>query len=200
MKIAGYILIFIGTLSFLGASSKGNSVFGPCFFLALGLFLFYRSRRTKPQKSLSSHSNIPSHISNFQKEPILIDPKQDLSETNKPTTQQKEAAICLVVFYSGFSNNPDITFPIISQTAYFFGITDIQKNLPSILSKYKDADSIIEKVLAIQDKTTKEFLLLSCYDLVKLSGNDVAYNTLYNMANEMGYNKTELLKLVNDYS
>ena len=30
MKTAGWIFIVIGVLAFLGAASKGHSVFGPC--------------------------------------------------------------------------------------------------------------------------------------------------------------------------
>ena len=41
MKTIGWILIVIGALSFIGAASKGHSVFGPLFWLGLGGTLVY---------------------------------------------------------------------------------------------------------------------------------------------------------------
>ena len=41
MKIAGWIFIVFGTLAFIGAASKGHSVFGPLFWIGLGGVLIY---------------------------------------------------------------------------------------------------------------------------------------------------------------
>lgn len=43
MKVAGWIILVLGILSFTGAALASHSVFGPCFFIALGAFLIYRS-------------------------------------------------------------------------------------------------------------------------------------------------------------
>lgn len=37
MKGFGWFCIILGSLSFLGAAISGNSVFGPTFWLALGI-------------------------------------------------------------------------------------------------------------------------------------------------------------------
>lgn len=51
MKIAGWILLGIGILSFIGAVSAGHSVFGPCFFTGLGIaFLCIASQKKKNNK------------------------------------------------------------------------------------------------------------------------------------------------------
>lgn len=50
MKIAGYILLIFGGLSFLGAAFKGNSVFGPLFCIALGAFLVAISKNFEESK------------------------------------------------------------------------------------------------------------------------------------------------------
>lgn len=47
MRTTGLILFILGGLAFIGAISHGNSVFGPCFFLALGGFLIYRADQKK---------------------------------------------------------------------------------------------------------------------------------------------------------
>lgn len=47
MKIAGWIFVVIGGLSFLGAASAGDSVFGPGFCLGLGITLLYFANHKK---------------------------------------------------------------------------------------------------------------------------------------------------------
>ena len=43
MKITGWIILVLGILSFTGAAIASHSVFGPCFFIALGAFLIQKS-------------------------------------------------------------------------------------------------------------------------------------------------------------
>lgn len=43
MKIFGWICTIIGVLAFMGAAIYGNSVFGPVFWVAVGLFLLLKS-------------------------------------------------------------------------------------------------------------------------------------------------------------
>ena len=43
MKVAGWIILVLGVLSFTGAAIASHSVFGPCFFIALGAFLIHKS-------------------------------------------------------------------------------------------------------------------------------------------------------------
>lgn len=42
MRTTGWICLVIGVLSFFGAALKGNSIFGPLFWISLGAFLLYR--------------------------------------------------------------------------------------------------------------------------------------------------------------
>ena len=59
---------------------------------------------------------------------------------------------------------------------------------------------MIDTVMTIVDRQYKEFLLLSCYDLTKMSGKAEAYDLLYNIANEMGYNRDRFNSLIKQYS
>ena len=59
MKTAGWIFIVIGALAFLGAASKGNSVFGPLFWIGFGGVLLYLKREREENKEESSGS-VPS--------------------------------------------------------------------------------------------------------------------------------------------
>ena len=45
MKVFGWICLVIGILSFIGAATHGHSVFGPVFWIALGVALFLKSKR-----------------------------------------------------------------------------------------------------------------------------------------------------------
>ena len=52
MKIAGYIIATIGCLAFIGGLAAGHSVFGPLFWLALGIVLiFFGNEKRKKQQT-----------------------------------------------------------------------------------------------------------------------------------------------------
>lgn len=50
MKTTGKVFLILGILSFLGAALGGHSVFGPCFFIALGAFLIHRANENEENK------------------------------------------------------------------------------------------------------------------------------------------------------
>lgn len=50
MKTAGWIILVFGSLAFLGAALNGNNVFGPIFWIALGLFLIHRGKTKEKEK------------------------------------------------------------------------------------------------------------------------------------------------------
>jgi len=45
MKTFGWICTIMGVLSFLGAAIYGHSVFGPAFWIALGIVLLLKSKK-----------------------------------------------------------------------------------------------------------------------------------------------------------
>lgn len=47
MKTTGWVLLVFGGLSCLGALTAGNSIFGPLFFIALGLLLINKGNNEK---------------------------------------------------------------------------------------------------------------------------------------------------------
>ena len=50
MKTFGWICVVLGALSFIGAASAGHSVFGPAFWLALGIALIYFGNQKEEEK------------------------------------------------------------------------------------------------------------------------------------------------------
>ena len=56
MKIAGYIFAVIGGLALIGGLAAGHSVFGPLFWLALGIVLIYFGKQ-KEEKQNSEEKN-----------------------------------------------------------------------------------------------------------------------------------------------
>ena len=47
MKVIGWICVALGGLSLIGAASAGHSVFGPIFWLGVGITLLYFANRNK---------------------------------------------------------------------------------------------------------------------------------------------------------
>lgn len=217
MRTAGWICLIIGVLSFFGAAFKGNSVFGPLFWISLGAFLLYiasnkeqkndnrslESEKTANEKAKIQEGIIKPIPENNQEGNNTI-PNQQLESLeniqNQLTLQQREAAMCLISFFGGYNNFMDDTPLIIfKQSANFFGLTNSPSELSKIMSKYTDADTLVDIVLTIKPIKAKEFLLLTCYDLIKSSGKSEAFDLLFNIANDMGYNKTRLSNLIDSY-
>ena len=176
MKTAGWIFIMIGVLAFLGAASKGQDT---------GVT---QTTPKQPEPSLA-------------KEPMAV---ADEVEQDVPVTfEQKEAALCLVAFFAGYNDDVqtnNAAYLLSYQSAVFFGITNYKSTLTAALPKYQDADKLIDTVLTIKDKKSKEFILLTCYDLTKMSRKAEAHEFLYNIADEMGYDKARLDRLVEQHS
>ena len=204
MKTAGWILIVIGALAFLGAASKGHSVFGPLFWIGIGgvLICLKREKEETNEKRTAVEPTAPKQPEKPQLEEEKAKTK-NVEQFTPVTFEQKEAALCLIAFFAGY--NDDLTtdgsaYMVSYQSAIFFGIGNYKETLTAALPKYQDADKLIDTVLTIKDKKSREFILLSCYDLTKMSGKAEAYEFLYNIANEMGYNKEKFHKLIDQYS
>jgi len=204
MKTAGWIFIVIGVLAFIGAASKGHSVFGPLFWIGIGGVLIYL-RREKEDNSKKDTAVIQT--TSKQEKPSQAEestPVVDEAEQDMPVSfEQKEAALCLVAFFAGYNDDiqtNNAAYLLSYQSAIFFGINNYKDTLTAALPKYQDADKLIDTVLTIKDKKSKEFILLTCYDLTKMSRKTEAYEFLYNIADEMGYDKVRLDRLVEQHS
>ena len=203
MKTAGWIFVVIGVLAFLGAASKGDNVFGPLFWIGIGMVLLYlkREREENNKEKMIAETTTPKKTETLkveEKESEVIDEEQ-----NTPVTfEQKEAALCLIAFFAGYNDDimtNDAAYRISSQSAIYFEMGDYKEALTAALPKYQDADKLIDTVLTIKDRNSKEFILLTCYDLTKMSGKSEAYEFLSNIANEMGYNREKLKNLVDQF-
>ena len=204
MKTAGWIFVVIGALAFLGAASKGDSVFGPLFWIGIGTVLLYLKREKEEN---NKEKTIAETATPMKTETLKVDEKKseeiDVKKNAPVTFEQKEAALCLIAFFAGYNEDimtNDAAYMISYQSAIFFGIGNYKETLTAALPKYQDADKLIDTVLTIKDRKSREFILLTCYDLTKMSGKSEAYEFLYNIANEMGYNKEKLHKLIDQYS
>lgn len=204
MKIAGWIFIVIGVLAFIGAASKGHSVFGPLFWIGIGGVLIYlkREKEEANEKRTAVEPTAP-------KQPEKPQLREEKAETNNVeqftlvTFEQKEAALCLIAFFAGYNDDlmtDGAAYMVSYQSAIWFGIGNYKETLTAALPKYQDADKLIDTVLTIKDRKSREFILLTCYDLTKMSGKAEAFEFLYNIANEMGYDKERLHKLIDQYT
>ncbi len=204
MKTAGWIFVVIGALAFLGAASKGDSVFGPLFWIGIGTVLLYLKREKEEN---NKEKTIAGTATPMKTEILIVEGKKseviDVEKNAPVTFEQKEAALCLIAFFAGYNEDimtNDAAYMISYQSAIFFGIGNYKETLTAALPKYRDADKLIDTVLTIKDRKSREFILLTCYDLTKMSGKSEAYEFLYNIANEMGYNKEKFHKLIDQYS
>lgn len=50
MKKAGWTILVLASLSFLGCVGAGRNPFGPTFWMAIGIFLIYRANRKKQEE------------------------------------------------------------------------------------------------------------------------------------------------------
>ena len=203
MKTGGWIFVVIGVLAFLGAASKGDSVFGPLFWIGIGAVLLYlkREREEDNKEKTIAEATTPKKLETLEVEERTSE-VIDVEQSSPVTFEQKEAALCLIAFFAGYNDDiiaNDAAYMISRQSAIYFGMRDYKEALTTALPKYQDADKLIDTVLTIKDKDSKEFILLTCYDLTKMSGKSEAYEFLYNIANEMGYNKDELKDLVDQF-
>ena len=97
MKVAGWIFIVIGALAFLGAASKGHSVFGPLFWIGIGGALLYLKKEKEENAKEQKDSMTPKHaekIADKENQVVVEDKEQSVSIT----FEQKEAALCLIAF------------------------------------------------------------------------------------------------------
>ena len=204
MKTAGWIFVVIGALAFLGAASKGDSVFGPLFWIGIGMVLLYlkRERVENNKEKTLAEPTTPKKTETLEVEKKISE-VTDVEQNAPVTFEQKEAALCLIAFFAGYNEDimtNDAAYMVSYQSAIFFEIVNYKETLTAALPKYQDADKLIDTVLTIKDRKSREFILLTCYDLTKMSGKSEAYKFLYNIANEMGYNREKLHKLIGQYS
>ena len=217
MKITGWILVILGVLSFFGSALKGNSAIGPAFIIAIGAFLLYRvSHKEQESKQEQTDARIsPKNknlISDSHIAPVVVDKGKQIQQTyqqseslediqSQLTLQQREAAMCLISFFGGSNNDlmDDAPMVIFKQSALFFGLPDSPIAMYEIMSEYTNADTLIDIVLSIKPVKVKEFLLLTCHDLIKSTGKSEAYDLLFNIANDMGYDRTRLINLIRSY-
>lgn len=215
MKATGYVFLIIGIISFLGCALKGNSVFGPLFWIGLGTFLLYKAdkREQKNESEPISTEKFTKDKTRIQAEGVEAISNNNLADVKKQADQQlesleelqaqltlpqREAAMCMIFFFCGYNSNltNDASIILLKQSAVFYGVPDSPLFLSKIMSKYSDADALLDIVLTIKPVKAKEFLLLSCYDLIKSTGKQEAFDLLFNIANDMGYDKTKLEQLI----
>jgi len=72
MKTFGWICVVLGALSFIGAASAGHSVFGPVFWLALGIALIYfgNQKEEEKKKNVAASTSKPNSSSIIETKPV----------------------------------------------------------------------------------------------------------------------------------
>lgn len=223
MKGFGKFCIWLGALCLIGALIGGHSAFGPAFWLALGLALVFIAKQKEDvnRKVENQLTNLSASASNTTNETQQLSRAENtdrsesdestvaLSNTDKDipmTTKQKESAMCLISYFGGYNDletNDEanqIVYELSCQVANYFGIHNFPAMLPGAMKRNSDPDKMIDTVMTIEDRQYRECLLLTCYDLAKMSRNGEALELIFNIANEMGYNEERFNSLIKQYS
>lgn len=201
MKTAGKIILAFAILSFFGAAMKGHSVFGPCFWIAVGAFLLYRGSN----KEETDNTNVcqASSIPTTEEPHIPSTPEHIGSIHNDLSQKQKEAILCMISFFAGFDEGiaySEQTELILKQACVFTGLPFTKQNMERILSQNDNGEKIVDTVRSIQNTKAKEFLVLSCYDLSKQAYNSEVINFVYKLGTDIGFNKPYIDRLIQLYS
>lgn len=227
MRYFGIFCIILGGLSLLGALAAGHNAFGPLFWLALGIGLIiiakqkedkrkrsdYTTKSVKQQPVSTSQPNhvvqqYPKQESVTRQQTVGSIPTSYGSNMSIPMTMaQKEAAMCLISYFGGYNDNIEtdaeinqMVYMLSYQASIYFGIKNFPEMLPGAMNRNSDPYKMINTVMTIKNKQYREFLLLTCFDLAKMSAKSEAYELIFNIANEMGYNKESFKALINQYS
>lgn len=223
MKGFGKFCIGLGALSLVGALIGGHNPFGPLFWLALGIALLFIAKQKEDvnYKADNQSTNPSTSASHTTKETQQQGRAENTdrsksvestvvpSNTNKDipmTTKQKESAMCLISYFGGYNDletNDEanqIVYELSCQVANYFGIHDFPTMLPGAMKRNGDLDKMIDTVMTIEDRQYRECLLLTCYDLAKMSRNSEALELIFNIANEMAYNEERFKALIGQYS
>lgn len=93
MKTAGWICLVIGVLSFFGAALKGDSVFGPTFWIGLGAFLLYRvnNKEQESEKKTIEVKKRPKEKTRVQESIIKSVPETNQNDAPRLPNQQLES-------------------------------------------------------------------------------------------------------------
>lgn len=86
MKIFGWVCIVLGALSFIGAASAGHSIFGPVFWLAVGVALVYFAKQREGEEKLSEAPSHPRHKEEvvMKHEPVKVKTYWEAFKENNP--------------------------------------------------------------------------------------------------------------------
>ena len=88
MKTFGWICIVLGALSFIGAASAGHNVFGPVFWLALGIALVYFGNQKEEEKKKKKKEEESSPVSKPKSAPIIETEPVQTTEPTEPVKQK----------------------------------------------------------------------------------------------------------------
>ncbi len=128
----------------------------------------------------------------------------DLSDIQASLTlSQKEASICLISYFAGFVDDVSSNYKvhvIFNMASNFYNINTTPSKLSLMMNRYSNPEILIDTIISINEKIPKEYLLLTCYDLTKISGKNEAMSLLKNIANDLGYNEYSFNKLINSYT
>lgn len=203
MRKIGWTLIVLGIIAFLGAASKGHSVFGPAFWIGVGGLLVYLKRERTAERPDESGELSSSPKADESPRVVVETTSASISTPNVPLSfEQKKAAICLIAFFSGF--NEDVAYSekallLANESAKKLGVNNYREIIASAMYEFQDVDTLMDTILTIKDVRSKEIILSTCCEMAVMSKQFDAMCILRNVAREMGYSKEKIDSLIKNY-
>lgn len=182
MKTIGWICLTLGIMGLLGALIGPSSSIGPLFWTSLGAFLIHHSEVKENDAKNSEQQN--KYITHQYK--------------NTLTLEQKECAFCFIMLFVRFNENNEKVSSIIEDNLEYFGLETSLQSVENCFRRHGDIDVIMNGVKNINDIKTKEYTLLSSYELAKMSKREEAENLLFLMAEEIGFSADYVYHLLKE--
>lgn len=203
MRKIGWTLIVLGIIAFLGAASKGHSVFGPAFWIGVGGLLVYLKRERTAEGSDDS-TEVPSSEKTVETPAVVVKTASaNTSTQDVPLTfGQKKAALCLIAFFSGFNEemaHSEKVLLLADESAKKLGINNYREVVASAMYEFQDVDTLMDTILTIKDVKSKEIILSTCCEMAVMSKQFDAMCILRNVAREMGYSKEKIESLIKSH-
>lgn len=217
MKKFGWFSLGLGILSFIGAAANGNSVFGPLFWIALGAFLLHKSNQKesnsskynnentvktaiKEQELPNSHEPMISHENGEISLPLIEEENQKLEKReeipSQLTIEQREAAMYMILIFGSFPTYDIQSLLLFKQARDFFGIPDKDSYSFFMRKNYTDCDTLLDIICTIKSRKATDFLLITCYELIKPTEDMESLEILHTIAKEIGYGTGEFEILI----
>lgn len=210
MRIVGWICSVIGGLSFIGALSAGHSVFGPLFWLALGIVLLYFSNEKEQKRSSENKVKTKSTEETSKDIPQKTELPNE-GDVNKAqiygemasgiyadlSTDQRWAILISQFCFFEFAKGTPSEKQAEEMCIFMANALNLPPSEMTIYSrKFSDMGLMMSVLGTITNRTVLDSVLYNSYGICMLSGKPISMAVLYKMYGQLGYSEQDVDNVV----